>query len=354
LSQTYDRDFSDVLKVQDEIAANLVRALQIEVTASDFVSRPALRSTEAYTVYLQGMHAADRFEPQGWEQGVNDFKRAFDLDPSFTEAAAEVADMYQYGGQVGYVSRDVAFEKTQQFAKLALKLDPNSVTAHALLGSIYGSYAWDWPAADKEIKVALGLAPNHGQTLWAATVLSLTLGRWDDGVRYAITMQEVDPLNPNAYFWLSVGQMRRGRFAEAEAAMHRALELSPTYTFGPYTLGLILLARNQAQAALAAFLKEPRDASRIGGSALAYFALGRKAESDAALALRIKDYGNFAIGIAKIYAFRGESDEAFKWLDRAYEQKDALLYGIKFAPEFDKLHTDPRYKALLKKMNLPE
>jgi TolB-like protein/tetratricopeptide (TPR) repeat protein len=354
LSQTYDRDLRDVLKTQDEIAIKVARALETEVLTRDFISRPALRNTEAYTLYLQGQHAGDRFEPQGWEQAVNDFKRAFDLDPSFTEAAAAVAGFSQYGGQVGYIPPDVAFEQARQFAELALKLDPNFVSAHAVLGSIYGSYAWDWPAADKEIKVALGLAPNDSETLWAATVLSLTLGRWDDGVRYAITMQEVDPLNPNGYFWLSLGQMRRGRFAEAEAAILRALELSPTYTFGPYTLGLILLARNQAEAALAAFLKEPRDASRIGGSALAYFALGRKAESDAALALRIKDYGNFAIGIAKIYAFRGESDEAFKWLDRAYERKDALLYGIKFAPEFDKLHGDPRYKAFLKKMNLPE
>jgi hypothetical protein len=87
---------------------------------------------------------------------------------------------------------------------------------------------------------------------------------------------------------------------------------------------------------------------------MAYFALKRKAESDASLAQMLKRYAYIPFGIATIYAFRGESDEAFKWLDRAYEQKDQFLYRIKFAPEFDKLHGDPRYTAFLTKMNLPE
>jgi TolB-like protein/tetratricopeptide (TPR) repeat protein len=353
LSQTYNRDLSDVLKVQDEIAIKVARAFQIELVTRDFVSRPALNA-EAYTLYLHGMHADERFEPQGWEQAVNDFKRALDLDPTFTEAAGAAAAEYQYGGQVGYVSREVAFEKTRQFAELALKLDPHFVDAHALLGQIYGTYAWDWAAAEKEIKEALDLAPNYPEALWAATVQSLTLGRWDDAVKFALALQEANPLHPDGYFWLSWGQMRRGRLVEAEAAMRRGLELSSTYTFGPYTLALVLLARSQAQPALEEFLKEPSDAARLTGSAMAYFALGRKADSDGALAQSLKLKFIFASGIAAVYAFRGESDEAFKWLDRAYAEKDPLLYGIKFRTEFDKLHDDPRYKAFLKKMNLPE
>ena len=353
LSQSYDRDLSDILKMQDEIAIKVARAFQIELVTRDFISRPAL-NPEAYTLYLHGMHADERFEPQGWEQAVNDFKRALDLDPTFTEAAGAAAAEYQYGGQVGYVSREVAFEKTRQFAELALKLDPNFVDAHALLGQIYGTYAWDWAAAEKEINEALGLAPNDPGTLWAATIQSLTLGRWDDAVKFALALQEANPLHPDGYFWLSWGQLRRGRLVEAEAAMRRGLELSPTYTFGPYTLGLVLLARNQPQAALEAFLSEPSDAARLGGSAMAYFALGRNADSDAALAKGLKSDGSFSSGIAAVYAFRGESDIAFKWLDRAYAEKDALLYSIKYRTEFDKLHDDPRYKAFLKKMNLPE
>ena len=100
--------------------------------------------------------------------------------------------------------------------------------------------------------------------------------------------------------------------------------------------------------------KEQFDAARLIGCAMAYFALGAKAESDATLAQMLKSYSSIPAGIAAIYAFRGESDEAFKWLDRAFEQKDSLLYRIKFTPEFNGVHGDPRYTAFLKRMNLPE
>jgi TolB-like protein/predicted Zn-dependent protease len=352
-SQTYDRDLSDVLKIQDEIAIKVAGALQTEVLARDLISRPAL-NPEAYTLVLQGAHADMVQGRQGWEQAINDFQRALDLDPSFPEAAVSLAGFYQYGGFVGYVSRDVAFEKTQHFAELTLKLDSHSAMAHALLGSIYDAYAWDWPRADKEIQSAQDLSPNHPVVLWASQRHSLTLGKWDDALKLVNALQAVDPLEPDAYFYLSVVQQCRGRPAEAEDAIRRALELSPKYASGRYILGLVLLARGEAEGALTEMRKEPLDAARLAGSAMAYFALKRKADSDATLAMRIKDYPSNPFGVAEVYGFRGESDEAFKWLDRAYEQKDALLYTVKFSQPLNGLHGDPRYKAFLRKMNLPE
>jgi transcriptional activator of cad operon len=127
-SQTYDRDLSDVLKMQDEIAASLVRALQIEVTASHFVSRPALRNVEAYTVYLKGLHALDRFDQQGLEQAASDFQRALHLDPAFAAAAGNLADVYFFLGVFGSMSSWV--EQARNAAELALKLDPNHAHAH--------------------------------------------------------------------------------------------------------------------------------------------------------------------------------------------------------------------------------
>jgi TolB-like protein/DNA-binding winged helix-turn-helix (wHTH) protein len=355
-SETYDRDLSNVLKMQDEIAIKVASALQTEVFIREhFVSRPSLRSAEAYNLFLQGVHADMLQGQQGWEQGMSDFQRALDLDPSFTEAAARLAGLYQYGGQLGYVPKDVAFAKTQYFAELALKLDPDFAVAHALLGSIYDAYAWDWPAAEKEIKLAEGLAPSFPVVLLVSQRHSLILGNWDDALKLANALQAVDPLNPDGYYCQSFVLLRRGRPVEAEAAIRRALELSPKYASGQYTLGLVLLARKQAEAALAEMRKEPFDPVRLIGTAMAYFALGDKANSDRALAQLLKSYAAaIPAGVAAVYAFRGESDEAFRWLDRAYSQKDAVLYRLKFSPEFDGVHGDPRYKAFLKKMNLPE
>jgi TolB-like protein/Tfp pilus assembly protein PilF len=354
-SQTYDRDVSDILKMQDEIAIKVVRALEVEVNVSDVFAHPSLRNAEAYKLFLRGEHAEGRFEPQGWEQAVSDYQRALELDPTFAYAAGSLAGVYMFGGLVGYMPRATAFEQANHFAELAIKLDPNDAEAHVLLGDIYNQYSWDWNGVDRQTKRALALAPNDPNVLMSAAAHSLTQGQLDVALKQINAAVEFDPLEPNNYFWLSLVQLRRGRLAEAEAAVRRTLELTPTYIFGPYILGLVLLARNQPQEALEAFQKEPSDGARLNGSALAYFALKRKADSNASLAQSIRSSGaDFPAGIARVYAFRGESDEAFHWLERAYEQKDTLLYGIKFAPEFDKLHDDPRYKAFLKKMNLPE
>ena len=354
-SESYDRDLSDVLKMQDEIAIALVRALKIEVSPPQGLeARPALRNTEAYALYLHGLHDTDRNDQQGFEQARSDFQRALDLDPTFAEAAGVLASTYAWGASVGFMPPAVGFAQARSAAEQAIKLDPNNPIAYSVLGDIHNTFDWDWSAADRDLKRTLTLAPNNPVALQIASRQSLTMGRWDDALNLATASLALDPLDVGGYYWLSTVQLRRGRLADAEAAIRSALEIAPSFPFGPYALGVILLARSQPQAALTAFLKEPLEAARINGSAMAYFALGRKAESDAALAQMLKGYAGIPFGIATIYAFRGESDEAFKWLDRAYEQKDQFLYRIKFAPEFDKLHDDPRYKAFLKKMNLPE
>jgi TolB-like protein len=350
-SQTYDRDLSDVLKMQDEIAIALVRALQIEVSA-DIVSRPVLHNTEAYTLYLQGRHAVDRFDQAAFEEAVNDFERVLELDPSFAPAEFWLADAYFGIGLYGFMPPAVAFEKARQASERALKLNPNSAFAHAQLGEIHRVYDWDWAAADRELKKALALAPADGNILFFASGQSLSMGRWDEAVKQANAALVQNPLSQPTYFNLSLDQERRGRLEEAEAAARRALEINPTGAFGHYILGDILLYRNQADAALTEFSKETVEAARLGGSAMAYFVLGRKADSDAALTQAINSQASRPFNIARVYGFRGEADEALKWLERAYAEKDSVLSIIKGDPAFKKIAGDPRYKAFLKKMNL--
>jgi TolB-like protein len=352
-SQTYDRDLSDVLKMQDEIAGQIARALQIEVSAGDLVSRPALRNTQAYTLYLQATHVSDRYDRQGWDQILSDLQRALELDPSFAEAAGALGGEYQWAGSVGFVEQSVAIEQTRHFAELALKLDPTLVEPRASLAVIQATYERNWLAAERELRRALTLAPNNTDILQNLASLSLTLGRADEALKFVNASLAVDPLDPSGYFWLSIVQLRRGRLTEAEAAIRRAIEMSPTSIFDHYILGCVLLARNQPESALVEFLKDLSDGARIEGSAMAYFALGRNRDSDAALAQALKHYASSPTGIAAVYAFRRESSEAFNWLDRAYAGKDPFLNRVKSSPEFDSLHDDPRWKAFLVKMNLP-
>ena len=349
-SQTYDRNIRDVLQMQDEIAASIVRALQVEVY--DVGSRPALRNTEAYNLFLQGFHAINRYDQQGFEQAVNDFQRALDLDPMFVNAAVGLTIAYDNLGEYDYMAAPEAFEKARRAAELALKLDPNQPIAHAMLGNIHVVYDWDWPAAHREFKVALDLAPNDSIVLFFAGQQSMIAGHREDALKLLNAALELDPLNPSWYFELYLLQLRRGRLAEADAAIRRTLEISPAFGFVHYDLGLVLLLRSQPQAALAEMLKEPDEKLRSAGSAIVYFALGRRTDSEAALAQWLKGAKDFPYTTAAIYAFRGESDEAFKWLDRAFAQKDALLPFIMGDPTMKILEADPRYKAFLAKMNL--
>jgi TolB-like protein/DNA-binding winged helix-turn-helix (wHTH) protein len=353
-SQTYDRNLSDVLKMQDEIAIALVQALQLEVEAN-IVSRPALRNMEAYTLYLQGLHASSRFDQEGMEKAIIDFERVLELDPSFAPAEVALANSYFLLGAYGFMPPAIAFEKDRLANERALKLDPNLAFAHAQLGDIHRAYDWDWAAAARELKQALALAPNDGNILFYAAVQSLGMGQWDEALKQVNAALAVDPLNPSRYQVLTLIQSSRGRLEEAEAAARRALELIPMGPFGHYFLGNVLLTRGQLDAALTEFSKETVEAARLGGSAMTYFALRRKADSDTALALMTSHPTDHPFFTAQVYAFRGEPNEALKWLDQAYLQKDSgMLPLIKGDTVFRKIEGDPRYRAFLKKMNLPE
>ena len=305
-AQTYDRQLADVLKMQDEIAIALVQALQLEVEAN-IVFRPTLRNTEAYTLYLQGLHASSRFDQEGMEQAVSDFERVIELDPSFAPAHLMLGNAYFLLGAYGFMPPAVAFERDRLANERALKLDPNLAIAHAQLGDIHRAYDWDWAAADQELKQALALAPADGDILFYAAVQSLGMGRWDDALKQVNAALAQDPLNPSRYQVLTLIQSSRGRLEEAEAAARRALELIPMGPFGHSFLGNVLLLRGHPDAALTEFSKEAVEAARLGGIAMAHFAQGRKADSDAALAQMTKHPTDHPFFIAQSLCTSGRS-----------------------------------------------
>jgi TolB-like protein/Flp pilus assembly protein TadD len=354
-SQTYDRGLSDVLKMQDEIALALVLALQIEVGAAyGSVSRPELHNTEAYTVYLQGLHAFASTNQQSIEKALRDFQRAFDLDPSFADAAAGIGAAYLNLGVFGYMTPAIAYEKSRQATELALKMDPNLAIAHATLGAIHDNYDGDLAGADRELKLARALAPNDASVLFTSSIVSGHMGHSDEALKFLNASMERNPLFPGTYVILGIWQLGAGRLSEAETSLRRTLELDSSNVYVHYLLGNVLLARRQPEAALAEYSKESVDAARIGGSAMAYFTLGRKADSDAALAQMIGRMTDHPFAIAEVYAFRSESDEAFKWLDRARARKDPGLALLLHNPAFKKLEDDARYMQFLPKVKLPE
>jgi tetratricopeptide (TPR) repeat protein len=354
-SETYDRHIGDVLKLQGAIAAAVVRELQLTVASGDLNSRSTLKNADAYDLILRGRHAADRWDREGLDEAVTLFKQALDRDATSADAAADLAFTYYKLGVDNFLSPALAFEQGRSAASMALKLDPKSALAHYVLGKIHIAYDWDWAAAEREFQQLATLTPGSSYAPQGEARLSLVLGRWDDGLRQIKAALALDPLDVNAFQNLAMIQLGHGHLPEAEAAARRGLEIRPTYSFGHFYLGFIVLARGDPNAALLEMQQETTDDGQLEGLAMAYWALGRKADSDTALARLVKDHADVAANlIAAAYAFRGQVDETMHWLERAFAQKDEDLVNIKWELPQKSLAVDPRFKAFLRKMNLPE
>jgi len=354
-SDSFDSDMINIIHMQDIIAAELARALQIAVEV-DTSPRSSVKSPEALDAYLRGLQFLARSTREGCEAALVNFKSALALDPTFAPAATGLARAYAFIGSEGWLPPRVAYERSREAALLAQRLDPKSPTPHVSMAEIHTHYDWDWAGADRELKQAFALGPRESYGVQTAARLAAARGQWDEARQLAVEAIELNPLDADAQgspgFQIYLGS---GDFAEAEKSFRRALQIAPGWGAGQYFLGTALLLQGRHEAALTEYHKETLDDGELEGSAMVYFATGRKAESDAHLAEAIRHNGHsWPSEIARVYAFRGEKDRAFEWLDRAYDVRDQDLYFIKGDPLLKKLEADPRYKAFLRKMNLPE
>ncbi len=354
-SGSYDRDLVDVLKVQDEISLGLVRALQVSMGADEPRSRPTLKSVEGYSLYLKGRLAFDRYDKAGFDQAASYFRQAMELDQESALAPAWLA--YTYLGQAanGFMPPDTAYEDARRYAERSLSLDPRSALAMSTLGLVQILHDWDWAAGAAKLDRAVALAPGDAGILSEHSAAPRALGQSDAAIRDLNASVALDPLYPAGYMLLGENHLGAGHWSDAEAAFKRALEIAPNFTFVHNFLAKALLFKGERQAALREIDLESNEAAQLSGLAAITYALGRKADSDATLK-RLTDLAspNSAYLIACVHAYRGESDAAFLWLERAFAQKNPFLWLFKSEPYFNSLEGDPRYKVFLRKMNLSE
>jgi len=353
-SETYDRPANDALLMQGEIATTLSRSLEIGIGADSSQSKRRLKNDAAYDLYLRGRYAAERGDADGLATGVTYLRQALDADPSFADAAVALALAY-YNQAFTIVEPSGIFELARHTAESALKLNPKLGLAHAILGGINTDYDWEWAAADREFKQAFDLTPHDGRVLAIAADLAVALGELDAARQMLKQALAYDPLLADAYSTLAWTEWCSGRYTESLTAARKVLEIDPAFDWGYWNVGVALISLGDPAAAITEIKRQSNQMERASGLALAYHALGRAADSNAELRRLIADgASSYAYEIAEIYAYRGERDEALKWLERAYVQKDAVLKWVARDPTLAKLALDPRYKAFLKKMNLPE
>ena len=198
------------------------------------------------------------------------------------------------------------------------------------------------------------MEPGSASVLRFRSFLAHSHGRLNEAIAFHEQALAIDPLLASSHSYLAFLLYSAGDYNKAEASARRALELNPQKTYDHFTLGEILVAQGHAQQALVELQNEPAPFWRLTGEALAYRALGRTHEAEAALTQLINDHQKYmAYQIVEIYADRGDADRAFQWLNRAYEQRDAGMRNLKIDPLLQHIRNDPRYSELLKKMNLP-
>ena len=353
-SQTYDREISNIFAIQDDIASSVAGALQVKLSGGSIPKEPHT-SVEAYNAYLEGSYFHSRYTKEDLEKAVQYFEKALALDPNYARAWIGLAWVHSAQGDAGYVPLDDAYELAKSEVNKGLKLNPNLAEGYAALGWIKGGYDWDWVGADAACRKARELEPGRASVNGNAATLSAALGRIEEALELDRLAINLDPLSTTIRYNHGNHASRAGKWEEARKAFQKVLELNAQYPGARMALARVLLEEKKFDEALTVIEQEPHEFWRIYGQALVYHALGRQKEADAFLAQIVKDrQHDAAYQIAEIYAYRGDKDQAFHWLDRAYKQRDSGLIELKGDSLLVSLVSDPRWNVFLKKVKLPE
>lgn len=364
-SETYDRTLEDIFAVQDDIARSVVMELRTTLLGMEADSDARGRAeadvahatkgrgtdAEALRLLLLARFLNDRMTREDTAKGTAYLQEAVSRDPLFARAWAELGRTYMLEANNGWMLYEEGFERARTAVETALALEPDLAEAHAGMGWIQMFHDWNWRGSEASFRHALKSAPGNVRVMLNAGVLALNQGRLDDASDLFHRAMEQDPLNIGSFDNLGMTYYAGRRFAAAEESFRKSIEIAPQRAWTHAVLSLCLLAQGRPDEALAEAMLEPDEAWRLWALALVHSAGGDRSQSDDALRELIEKHEeSMAVQIAEIHAVHGASDAAFKWLETAYSRRDGGLAEMKYSPQFQRLHHDPRWAALLKKV----
>ena len=356
-SETYDRTTNDVFSVQEEIARSATAAMKVKLLADTVRSHygnSQSPNADAYQAYLQSKYFSGRGQDRDdLQQALANADRAVTLDPKYAPAWAQRSYVLSSMGAVAVMDNTEAYRRARPDAEQAITLDPNLAAGYSALALVQIRADSDWAGADASLKRATQLEPGSVEVLNDRASLLRTLGHLDESIELAKQVVAIDPLRVRSVLFLANVLYFAGRYDEANVALGRALELNPQTSVAHTLRSLILMSQGHPEQALSEIELEPGDWDKLTGESLIYSALGRPKDSDISLARLIAMHkDDCAFQIAEVYAYRGQTNDAIEWLNRAYQQRDAGLDDIKIDPMLKRLSKDPRFEQLLRKMRL--
>jgi serine/threonine protein kinase/tetratricopeptide (TPR) repeat protein len=355
-SETFDRDLTDVFKVQDEIAGAVVAALKLHLLSTESpAARDELRTgnIEAYNQYLRGKESYNHGDQDGYRRAVKAFSAATALDPGYAAAFAGLA-LAQFW--LADATNDIAgYETALAAAHNAVALAPGLAAGYSARGFLRGAYRFDTSGARADLDRAVALRPGDAEVLHRSAIMFAMVGDLRTAIARERNALALDPLSAEICMRLAFFLVADHQFAQARPLYEKALAIAPNSVRARYNLGNLEMLENRPVKALASFRQTETQVWRLTGQARAEYSLGHADASQRILEQLIVEFGKTdPATIATVYAWRGERDQAFMWAERASAQRDTGLTWIKIDPVFSSLRSDSRYEALLHEMNLPE
>ena len=352
-SETFDRDLHDVFKVQDEIATAVVTALKVRLLPMQKAAgQDELRTEnlEAYKLYLQARQSYNQGDVAGYQRAVTGFQAAIALDSRYAAAYAELAlAQFWLTDSTDTDDPDGELNSALAAAEKAIALAPGLAAGYSARGFLRTVYTFDFAGAQADLDKAVALSPGDAWVLHRSAILLAVLGRLPEAIAREKQALALDPLSEEISRRLAFFLVANQQLAQARPLYEKALLIAPNSIRARGNLGELELLENHPERALAIF----RQMGDLAGQARAEYSLGHVDVSQRILEELIAKKGP-PFGIACVYAWRGEKDKAFEWIERAYKDRDPGVTWLKISADFRTLRGDARFRALLHQMNLPE
>ena len=360
-SEKYDRKMEDIFAIQDEISLAIVDKLRVKLLKEEKAKliKRYTDDLEAYDLYLKGRYFWNRRYEGGLQKGLEYFNQTIKKDPSYAPAYAGIGDSLSVLGLFGWLPPKEAFPKAKAAALKAIEIDDMLAEAYSSLGWINYLYDWDWTASEKALKRALKIDPDYAiGHFWHALYL-IWMSRFEEATAAIMKALELEPLSLLINANLGLILYFKRQHDEAIEQCLKTLEMDPNYMLSRFYLGAGYMGKGMWKEAISAFEKAASLSEEspyfVGHLGCAYAMSGQKDKARRALnrleKLSKKRYVSFYYK-ALIYLGLGEKDQLFECLERAYEDREPLLVVVKSVPYFDSVRSDPKFKALLKRMNL--
>jgi tetratricopeptide (TPR) repeat protein len=363
-AESYERDLGDVLALQSQVARAIAGQIKIQLAPQEQqrFERAHPVNPEAFDAYLRGRYFWNRKTEERLPRAIDYFQQAIAKDPAYAPAYAGLADCYDllvFGQYVTQFPKDIV-PRAEASALKAVQLDNTLGEAHTSLAWIWLRFKWDWEGAEKEFKRALELNQNYAPAHHYYSLHLAAIGRQQEALAEIKQAQELDPLSVVVNGALGRQLYWARQYDGAVEQLRKTLELDPNYTSAHHYLGQAYRQKGMYEQAIEELTRartlsrdNPIRISQLGHT---FGLAGRKREARELLAqLKALSRSRYVArsNLAIIHAGLGEKEEAFKWLERGYQEREAALLFLRVEPTYDPLRSDPRFADLLRRIGLP-